>query len=89
MQFFQGEKLNEVMDKFVKFYFPNVRNLISSLKHHPRSQGYLFNILGLIHKSGYNYIHDNYFLDQQFGEKMSPFNVSMHGDATGWDWCNE
>jgi hypothetical protein len=50
VELLQGEKLNEVMDKFIKFYFPNIRNLISSLKHHPRSQGYLFNILGLKYK---------------------------------------
>ncbi len=84
VELLQGENLNEVMDKFIEFYLPNIRNLISSLKHHPRSQGYLFNIMGLGYKSGYNYIHDNCLLDQQFGEKMS-FNMSMHEDATGWN----
>jgi hypothetical protein len=85
VEFPHREKLNEVMDKFVEFYFPNVRILVSSLKHHPGSQGYLFNILALLYKSGYDYIHDNYSLDQQFGKTMSPFNMSMHGDATRWD----
>ncbi len=85
VELLQGETLNEVMDKFIEFYFPNIRKLISFLKHHPRSQGYLFNILGLKYKNGYDYIHDNCFLDQQFGEKMSSFNMSMHGDVIGWD----
>jgi hypothetical protein len=83
VELLQGEKLNELMDKFVEFYFPNIKNLISSLKHHPRNQSYLFNIVGLKYKNGYNYIHDTCFLDQQFGEKMSLFNMSMHGDAIG------
>ncbi len=83
VELFQGEKLNEMMDKFVEFYFPNMRSLISSLKHHLGCQGYLFNILGFKYKSDYAYIHDNCFLDQQFGEKMSSFNMSMHGDVIG------
>jgi hypothetical protein len=61
VELLQGEKQNEVMDKFVELYFPNVRNLVSSLKHHLGSQGYLFNILGFKYKSGYDYIHDNCF----------------------------
>jgi len=85
VELLQGEKLIEVMDKFIEFYFPNIRNLISSLKHRPRNQGYLFNILGLKYKSGYGYIHDNCFIDQQFGEKMSSFNMFMHRDPNGWD----
>ncbi len=61
VEFLQGEKQNEVMDKFVEFYFPNVKNLVSSLKHHLGSQGYLLHILGFKYKSGYENIHDNYF----------------------------
>jgi hypothetical protein len=30
VELLQGQKLNELMDKFVEFYFPNIRNLISS-----------------------------------------------------------
>jgi hypothetical protein len=35
VELFWSDKLNKVMDKFAKFHSPNIRYLISSLKHHP------------------------------------------------------
>jgi hypothetical protein len=49
------------MDKFVKFYSPNVKNLVSSLKHYLWNQNYLSIILAFKYKSGYNYIENNCF----------------------------
>jgi hypothetical protein len=64
MELLWGDKLNQVMDKFVKLYYPNIRNLMSSLKHHSKSQAYLPNILTFKYKNGYAYIQDNYFPSQ-------------------------
>jgi hypothetical protein len=38
VEFFWGDKLNQVMDKFAIFFPPYIRNLISSLKHRLGSQ---------------------------------------------------
>jgi len=58
VEFFWGDKLNQMMDKFVIFYFLNIRNLISSLKHRLKSQDYIFKILAFKYKSEYDYIQN-------------------------------
>lgn len=80
-----GKKLNQMMDKFTKFCFPNVRSFFSSLKNHMRSQGYLSNILARKYRSGYNYIQDNCFLGQQFFLKHVFFKMSTHRYVSGLD----
>jgi hypothetical protein len=66
VELFWGNKLNQMMDKFVEFYFLNIRNLISSLKHHLKNQNYILKILAFKYKSEYDYIqnislHQNMF----------------------------
>lgn len=58
VEFFWGDKLNQVTDKFIEFYFPNIRNLISSSKHHLKSQDYIFKILAFKYRSEYDYIQN-------------------------------
>ncbi len=58
VELFWGDKLNQVMDKFAEFYFPNIRNLISSLKHRLKSQDYIFKIMACKYKSEYDYIQN-------------------------------
>lgn len=38
MELFQGDKLNQLLEKFTKFYSPNIKNLVSSLKHCSRAK---------------------------------------------------
>ncbi len=33
MELFRGDKLNQLLEKFTEFYSPNIKNLVSSLKH--------------------------------------------------------
>jgi hypothetical protein len=60
----RGDKLNEMMDTFIKFCSFNSWNLISSLKHCPKSQNYLSNIMSFKYKIGYDYIQNNDFPSQ-------------------------
>ncbi len=64
MELLRGDKLNEMMDKFIEFCSFNIKNLISSLKHCPKSQDCLSNIMSFKYKIGYDYIQDNYFPSQ-------------------------
>jgi type IV secretory pathway VirB6-like protein len=56
MEPFQDDKLNEMMDKFIKFCSFNIKNLVSSLKHCPNNENYLSNIMSFKYKIGYDYI---------------------------------
>jgi hypothetical protein len=64
MELLRGDKLNEMMDKFIEFCSLNTKNLVSSLKHCPKSQYYLSNIMSFKYKIGYDYIQDNPFPSQ-------------------------
>jgi len=52
----KGDKLRQVMDKFLALSSPNVRNLVTSFKHRPRNKRYVYNILVLKVNNGYYYI---------------------------------
>jgi hypothetical protein len=56
VEVFNGDKLHQVMDKFLALSFPNVQNLIVSFKHRPGNRRYVFSILALKVNSGYYYI---------------------------------
>jgi len=56
MEIFQGEKLDEVMDKFQPMCFPNIRNFNASFKHNAGTKGPMDNILFLKLKNPYDYI---------------------------------
>jgi hypothetical protein len=64
-ELFWGDKLNQMMDKFIEFYFLNIRNLVSSLKHRLKNQNYIFKILAFKYRSEYDYIQ----------------NISLHQNA--------
>ncbi len=64
MELLKGEKLNQAMLMFVPLCYPNIRNLISSFKHHSRNMGSFYSILMLKFLSPYDYIQDNYFPKQ-------------------------
>jgi hypothetical protein len=57
----KGEKLHQVMDKFLTFYSFNVRNLVASFKHCPSNKRYISNYLAFKANSGYDYIQDSCF----------------------------
>jgi tyrosine-protein phosphatase YwqE len=50
VEFFKGEQLEHIHDKFYELNFPNFRNLIAFFKHCP-SGGYIDNIFELKSKS--------------------------------------
>jgi hypothetical protein len=80
-----GDKLRQVMDKFIVLFSPNIHNLVASFKHQPRNKRYIFNIFFLKANNGYCFNHDNYFPRQQNGKKMFPFKMFVHGNGRGYD----
>jgi hypothetical protein len=56
VELLQGDDLNKMMDKFIEFCSLNIKNLVSSLKHCPKSQDYLSNIMSFKYKIGCEYI---------------------------------
>lgn len=64
-ELFWGDKLNQMMDKFIEFYFLNIRNIVSSLKHRLKNQNYIFKILAFKYRIEYDYIQ----------------NISLHQNA--------
>jgi hypothetical protein len=56
VEVFKGDKLHQMMDKFLALYFPNVRNLIASFKHRPKNRRYVSSIHALKANSGYYHI---------------------------------
>jgi hypothetical protein len=61
VELLKGEKINQTMSMFLPLCFPNIHNLISSIKHRPRNMGSLDSILALKSLSPYGYIQNNYF----------------------------
>jgi len=51
VEFLKGDKLYQMMDKFMTLCFPNIRNLVALFKHHLDHKGYIDNILALKFKS--------------------------------------
>ncbi len=49
--FLKGDKLHQVMDKFMTLCFPNIRKLMALFKHHSNNKGYIDNILVLKFRS--------------------------------------
>jgi hypothetical protein len=52
----KGNKLHQVMDKFIILSSPNVQNFVASFKHHPGYRRYVFNILDFKANSNYCFI---------------------------------
>lgn len=85
MEVHKGDKLRQVMDKFITLSSSNVWNLIASFTHRLRNRRYVSSIFTLKVNNGYYYIQDNYFLRQQIGEEMFVFKMSLHGDGSYFD----
>ncbi len=51
VEFLKGDKLHQVMDKFMTLCSPNIRNLVALFKHHLDNKEYIDNILALKFKS--------------------------------------
>ncbi len=83
MEFLKGEKVNQTMLMFIPLCSPNIHNLISSIKHRPGNMGFLDSILIFKSLSPYDYIQDNFFLKQQFGQKAYLFKMLINGDGSG------
>ncbi len=57
----KGDKLHQVMDKFIVLLFPIVHNLVASFKHRPWNKSYVSSIYALKVNSDYCYIQDSCF----------------------------
>jgi hypothetical protein len=82
MELLQGNKFTQMMDKFTTLCFPNVRNLITSFKHHLINKMYISSILAFKYRNGYEYILDSYFPRENYGKKLLLFKMFMHGIAS-------
>jgi len=60
----KGKKLQQMMDKFITLFLPNVQNLVASFKHWSWNKGYISSILAFKANNGYDYIQYSYFLRQ-------------------------
>ncbi len=65
--------------------FSQCQKFVASFKHHLGNKGYIFNTLALKANSGYDYIQDNCFIEQQLGEKKFMFKMSMDGGGSKCD----
>jgi hypothetical protein len=86
VEFLKGEKINQMLLKFVPLCSLGICNLIASLKHRLDNPNPLDCILGLKAMSGYNYINDNCFLGQLVGQKIYLFKMSINGVAFEFDF---
>jgi hypothetical protein len=64
VEFLKGAKVNQMLLKFTLLCSLNIRNFVVSSKHHLNNLSPIDCILKLKALSSYNYIKDNYFLDQ-------------------------
>jgi hypothetical protein len=55
------KQLNNVMDKFIPLWSPNIFKFIISFKHYPTNKSYIDNILLLKFRNHYNYIQYDCF----------------------------
>jgi len=56
VEFLKGDKLHQVMDKFMTLCSPNIKNLVALFKHHPSNKGETDNILILKFRNVYDYM---------------------------------
>ncbi len=70
LELFKGEKLNQMLLKFIPFCSHGIHNLIISLKHCFDNFGSIDYILKLKALFGYDYIQDNFFLVNRLGRKF-------------------
>ncbi len=85
MEVLKGDKLRQMMDKFITLSSPNICNLVASFKHQPRNKRYVSNIFILKAKNGYYFNHDNCFPGQQNGKKKFLLKMSMRGNSSDYD----
>ncbi len=85
MEFFNGEKLDQMLLKYTPLCSFSIRNLITSLKHHPNNSSSIDCILKLKALSCYNYIQNSCFPSQHDGQKVYLFKMSIDRVAFGFD----
>ncbi len=85
VEFFKGEQLEQIQDKFYKLNSPNIRNVVVFFKHRPNG-AYIDSILELKSKSRYDYIQEYYLLGQVFGQKVFIFQMSINGVGSGMNF---
>ncbi len=85
MEILKGEKLDQMLLKFVPLCSPKIRNVIASLKHCPNNFGSIDCILKLKALFGYDYIQDNCFPNQQVGQKLYLFKMFVNGAMSRFD----
>jgi hypothetical protein len=76
----KGEKLCQMMDKFITLFSSNIRNLVASFKHWPRNRGYVSSIFAFKANSGYYFIQDHFFKATNWRK-----NIFVQ-DAYAWRW---
>ncbi len=67
VELFKGEKLDQMLLKFVLLCSPSIHNLIVSLKHCFNNSSSIDDVLKLKALCGYDYIQNNCFHGQQVG----------------------
>jgi hypothetical protein len=85
VEFFKGEKLCQILLKFIPLCSLDIHNLIISLKHRPNNSNSIDYTLKLKAQSSYNYIQDNYFHCQHVGQKVYLFKMSVDGVISEFD----
>jgi hypothetical protein len=64
VEVFKGEKLRQMIDKFITLFSPNIQNLVASFKHQSWNKRYISSIFVFKANNGYDYVQDNFFLKQ-------------------------
>ncbi len=80
----QQAHLRGLIDRFLTFFSPNIKNLVSTFKHGNVRHGPLDNILELKRDILYDYIQDNVFPSQGLSE-IYIFKMSTKGKGNGVD----
>jgi hypothetical protein len=85
MELFKGEKLDQMLLKFVPLCSLGISDLITSLKHRLNNSTFINCILKLEALSSYDYIQDSCFPNQQVRQKVYLFKIFVNGVAFIFD----
>jgi hypothetical protein len=85
VEFFKGEKLDQMLLKCAPLCSLGIHNFIVSLKHCLDNSSSIDCILKLKELYGYDYIHDRCFPSQQARQKAYLFKMFINGAASKFD----
>jgi hypothetical protein len=85
VEFFKGEKLDQMLFKFSPLCSLGICTLIASLKHCHGNLGSIDCILKLKALFSYNYIQNNCFFSQLVGQKVYLFKIFVDGVVFKFD----